>query len=143
MAGLVERGAQAADDQPAHRRRIAEADLGLGRVDVDVDLVERHLEEQGRDRVAVAREQVAIGGAQRADQQPVLHRPRVDEQILLVGHAAVEGRQADDAGQAQAVADAVDADAVPVELAVEQRRDPRRRVRRLDATGLAARHARG
>ena len=34
----------------------------------------RHLDEQGRDRVAVAGEQVAIGGAQRADQQPVLHR---------------------------------------------------------------------
>ena len=108
--------AQAADDQPAHRGGIAEADLGLGRVDVDVDLVERDVEEQGRDRVAVAGDEVAIGGAQRADQQPVLHRPRIDEQILLVGHAAVEGRQADHAGQAQPVAGAVDADAVAVEL---------------------------
>ena len=58
-----------------------------------------NFEEQGRDRVAVAREQVLIGGADRADQQPVLHRPAVDEQILLVGDAAVEGRQADDAAQ--------------------------------------------
>ncbi len=57
-----------------------------------------------RDRMAVAGEQVAVGGAQRTDQQAVLHRARVDEQILLVGHAAVEGRQADDAGQAEAIA---------------------------------------
>ena len=54
LAFLVERVAQAADDQPAHRRRIAEADLGLGRVDVDVDLLERDVEEQGGDRMAVA-----------------------------------------------------------------------------------------
>ena len=66
---------------------IAEADLGLGGVDVDVDLLERNLEEQRGDRVAVAGDEVAIGGAQGADQQPVLHRPRVDEQELLVGNA--------------------------------------------------------
>ena len=51
------------------------------------------------DRMAVAGEQVAIGGAHRADQQPVLHRPAVDEQILMVGDAAVEGRQAGDAAE--------------------------------------------
>ena len=44
--------------------------------------------------MAVARQQVLIGGAHRADQQPVLHRPAVDEQILMIGDAAVEGRQA-------------------------------------------------
>ncbi len=76
MACLVERAPQAADDQAADSRGIAKAHLGLGRVDVDVDLVERDLEEQSSDRMAVAGDQVAIGGAQRADQQPVLHRPR-------------------------------------------------------------------
>ena len=102
MAGLVERVAEAADDQPANRAGIAEADLGLGRVDVDVDLVAREVEEQGEHRVAVAGEQVLIGGAHRADQQPVLHRPAVDEQILMVGDAAVEGRQAGDAAEPDA-----------------------------------------
>ena len=123
--------AQPADDQSAHRRRIAEADLGLGRVNVDVDLLERNVEEQSGDRVAVAGDQVAVGGAQGADEQAVLHRPRIDEQILLVGHAAVEGRQADHAGQPQPVARAVDADAVTVELVREQLGDARRRFGRL------------
>ena len=68
-AFLVQRVAEPADDQPAHRGGVAEADLGLGGMDVDVDLVERDLEEQGRDRVAVAGDEVAIGGAQRADEQ--------------------------------------------------------------------------
>ena len=99
VAGLVERVAQAADDQPADQRRIAEADLGLGRVDVDVDLLAGKVDEQSDDRVAVAGEQILIGGADRADQQPVLHRPAVDEQILMVGDAAVEGRQAGDAAE--------------------------------------------
>jgi hypothetical protein len=45
VASVVERSAKAADDQPAHRRRVAEADFGLGRVDVDVDVLERDLEE--------------------------------------------------------------------------------------------------
>ena len=114
--------------RPRTARRVAEAHLRLGRMDVDVDLVERDFEEQGGDRVPVAGDEVAVGGAQGADQQPVLHRARIDEQILLVGHPAVEGRQADDAGQPQAVASAVDADAVTVELVAEQLGDPRRSI---------------
>ena len=42
---------------PADQRRIAEAHFGLGRVDVHVDLVGRHVEEQRHHRMAVAREQ--------------------------------------------------------------------------------------
>ena len=95
-----------------------------------------------RDRVAVAGDEVAIGGAQGADQQPVLHRPRIDEQKLLVGDAAVEGRQADHAGQPQPVAGAVDADAVAVELVGQQLGHARRRLGRLRASGSAARHDR-
>ena len=97
-------------------------------MDVDVDLLERDFEEQGGDRVAVAGDEVAISGAQRADEQPVLHRPRIHEQELLVGHAAVEGRQADHAGQPQPLARAVDPDAVAVELVGQQlaRRAPAR-----------------
>jgi hypothetical protein len=90
--------AKSADDQAAHRRRVAEADLGLRRMDVHVDLLERDFEEQGCDRVPVARDQIAIGCAQRTNQQPVLHRPRIHEQELLVGDAPVERRKADHAG---------------------------------------------
>src|SRR5688500_15993338 len=72
VPGLVERMAKTADNQPAHRRRVTEANFGLGRVDVDVDVLEWNLEEQRRDRMAVARDEIAVGGAQRPDQQPVL-----------------------------------------------------------------------
>ena len=86
------------------------------------------------DRVAVAGEQVAIGGAHRADQQPVLHRPAVDEQILLVGHAAVEGRQADRRRSSRSPSRAQSMPTpLAVELAVEQLGDPRRRPRRAGA----------
>ena len=100
-------------------------------MDVDVDLLERNVEEQRGNRMAVAGDEVAIGGAHRSGEQPILHRPRVDEQILLVSHAAVEGREADDACQAQAVAGAVDADAVPVELVREDCGNARGRRARL------------
>ena len=75
LAFLVERSAQAADDEAANRRRVAEPDLGLGGVHVDVDLVERDLDEQSGDRVAVTGEEIAVGGAQGTHQQSVLHRP--------------------------------------------------------------------
>ncbi len=90
MAGGGQGVAQAADDQAAHQGRIAEPDLGLGRVDVDVDEQRVDLEEQHRRRVAVAGQEVGIGAAQGALQQPVAHRAAVDEQILVRGVAAAE-----------------------------------------------------
>ena len=47
---------------------------------------------------------------------------------MLVGDAAVEGRQADHAGQPQPVAGAVDADPVALELVGQQLGDARRRL---------------
>ena len=88
--------------------------------------------EQRGDRMAVAGDEVAVGGAQCSDEQAVLHRARVDEQELLVGQAAIEGRQADHAGQAEPVALDVDADAVAVELVAEDFGDPRRGAGRLE-----------
>ena len=55
----------------------------------------------------------------------------------MVGHPAVEGRQADHPGQAQTIADAVDPQPVALQFAVEQRGDPRRGVRRLDRQSSA------
>ena len=69
--------------RPRTRPGVAKAHLGLGRVDVDVDQLRRQLEEQGRHRLAVVEQQVAVGGAQGLLQQPVLDRAAVDEQMLL------------------------------------------------------------
>src|SRR5213076_2179287 len=52
---LVERVAKPADDEAAHRRRVAEPHFGLRRVNVYVDLLEWNFDKQGRDRVTVAR----------------------------------------------------------------------------------------
>ena len=90
VPGLGQRVLERADDQAAHRRRIAEPDLGLRRVHVHVHLVGLGFEEQGHDRVTVASQQVLIGGAHAAEQELVADRAGVDEQILGAGMGAVE-----------------------------------------------------
>ena len=49
------------------RAAIAEAHLGLRRVHVNVDLVRRQRNEQRKQRVTPARNEVAVGGAHGAD----------------------------------------------------------------------------
>ena len=98
MAGGVERMAQRADDQTAHQRRVAEANFGLGRMDVDIDLVGRTFEEQRDDRMAVARQHILIGTAHRTNQKPVAHRPAVHDKVLVTRQRAVQRRQADQPG---------------------------------------------
>src|SRR3546814_2769535 len=39
---------------------------------------------------------IGIGAAQRADEQPVLHRAPVDEQILMIGNPAIVGRSSEE-----------------------------------------------
>ena len=93
MAGCVQRGRERVDDERAHEGRIAEAHLGLRRVHVNVDLVRRQRNEQRKQRVTPARHEVAVSCAHGADQQFVLHRAAVDEEILLAGIGAVQSRQ--------------------------------------------------
>ena len=124
MPGGVERVAQRADDKTANEGGVAKADLGLGGVDIDVDLGRRAVDEQRDDRVAVARQHVLIGAAHRADQQPVAHRPAVDHEVLVARQPAIERRQADPAGQPEAVALGVDRQRILGEIAAEQRRQP-------------------
>ena len=91
VTGLGERMAQCPDDQAAYQRPIAETHLGLGRMHVDIDVGGIDVEEQRHHRMAVARQQVLVGAAHRAEQQAVAHRPAVDEQVLPLRAGAVEG----------------------------------------------------
>ena len=75
MAGVFQGVAQRADQQRAHTASVAEAHLGLGGVNVDVDLLRRQLDEEREQRIAAFGDQVAVGGAHGADQQLVFHRP--------------------------------------------------------------------
>ena len=127
LALLVKRSPQPADYESTDARRVAETDLDLGRVNVDVDLFERDVEEQSRNRVAIPRDQVAVRGAKGSDEQTVFHWPRIDEQELLVGHSAIEGRKADHSGQPQPVARTVDADAMTLQLVRQKLSHTRRR----------------
>ncbi len=123
MPRFVQRAPQPADDQPAHHRRIAKAHFGLGGMDIDVDRIGRNVEKQRDHGMPVARHHLGIGSANRADQQPVLHRPTVDEQILMIRHAAVESRQAGDPAKPDPLADEVDPDAIVDQPAIGQHGD--------------------
>ena len=125
MPGRVERRPQATDDQPAHHIGVTEANFGLGGMDVHVDLIARHLKEQRDDGVPVARQHFGIGATHRTDQQPVLHRTAVDEQILVIGNAPVESRQPCDAAKAYPLARGIYRDTILDQRAVGERGDAR------------------
>ena len=74
MPGLGQRVTQRRDDQPARDPWLAEPDLGLGGMYVDVHPLRRAVDEEGDGGVPVTAEEIRIGSAQRADQQFVAHR---------------------------------------------------------------------
>ena len=112
-------------DQGAHQAGIAKAHLGLGRMHVDVDLARRKRDEQRDQRVAVARQIIGIGGAHRAEQKLVAHRPAVDEQILAERIGARERRQRGKALDRDALAFGRDLDGVGAEVGAEHVAEPR------------------
>ena len=113
---------QARNDKAADTLRIAKAHLGLGRVDVHIDIFARQFEKQREHRVAIASEHVGIGAAHCAGQQAVLYRAAIDEQILVIGDAAIVGRQTRDPGQPHRAAFHVEHDAIVLEFACDQLR---------------------
>ncbi len=113
--------AQRPHHQAAHQARVAEAHLRLGRVDVHIDLGGVELEVEGRGRVAVAGEDVGVGGPQRPLQQPVANGPPVDEQMLVGAVAPGIGGQAGVARQPHPLALLVDPERIGLELASEHR----------------------
>ena len=88
-----ERILESAHDQRAHEAAVTEPHLGLGRVDVDVDLTRIKRDEQRQDRLAVARQIVRVGAAHRAKEELVAHRTAVDEEVLPERVGARERRQ--------------------------------------------------
>ncbi len=125
MTGGRERRPQRADDQPAHQAGIAKPHLGLGRVDIDVDLFRRSVEKQGHDWMAVARQDVLIGAAHRTRQQFVAHRSAIDDEILVARQSPVQGWQTGQPGQHKTAALGLDRQRILPEIAAEQCRQPR------------------
>src|SRR5438046_7046287 len=76
-------------DHDVHGAGVAEAYLRLGRMDVDVDDLRRHVEEEDDGRIAVEVE--GLGGAVRGVRQhAVLHQAAVDEKVLMPAAAEAE-----------------------------------------------------
>ena len=104
MSRRRQRLADRGHDQAAHQGGVAEPHLGLGRMHIHVDLFRRQIDEQSHHRMAVTRQEVLIGAADGADDEPVFHRAAVHEQELLGRGGPVQGRQSGEAGQAHALA---------------------------------------
>ncbi len=74
---------------PVETLRIAKADLGFCRMDVDVDLIGRKLQKQKGDRISARHQQPAIRLAERVLQRAVLDEAAIEEQILALPRRTV------------------------------------------------------
>ena len=118
---LAPQGAQQLAVEPAG---VLEADFELGRMDVDVDQLGRHLEHEEGDGKAADHQEAAIGLAQRMLQGPVADVPPVEKEILHPVMAAALAGMGHVAGQLHLVLDALDPNQVVGQLAAEALRDP-------------------
>ncbi len=72
VAGGVQRARGCAPTmQATHQSRVLETHFGFRRMHIDVDQLRRALEEEGHQRVPVARQEILIGAADGALQQPI------------------------------------------------------------------------
>jgi hypothetical protein len=77
---------------------LAEADFGLGRVDVDVHLLRRHLDKQQHHGKRSGGKNIAIGLAHRVHQQAVAHQAAIDEAVDRVAVEFLQLRLGGEAG---------------------------------------------
>ncbi|MCY1374641.1 hypothetical protein D9M69_619940 [compost metagenome] len=96
-AHIAQGAMQGAVEEVVNHAPFTEAHFVLGRVHVDIDAGRIDFEKQHEGRVPTIEQHVAIGLAHRVGDQFVAHGTAIDEEILQVGLAAVEGRQADPA----------------------------------------------
>ncbi len=107
------------DDECAHQAGIAEANFGFGRMDVNIDFAGRQRDEKREQRMAIARQIIRIGGANRADQHLVPHRPPVDEKVLAERVRAAQRRQRGKAFDGDAFARGMNGDRVGAKVGAE------------------------
>ena len=99
--GLHEGGADGVADEVVDEAGLAEADFGFGGVNVDVDLLRRHLEEEQDDGEGRGREDVAIGFAERVEDELVADEALVDEDVDGVAIEFLQLGFGDEAGDAE------------------------------------------
>ena len=84
---------------------------------IHIDIFERDFQKQRQHRMTVAREHIGVSAAHRACQQPVFYRAAIDEEILMIGNAAIVGGQSGNTREAHAVALHIDGHPVVLKLA--------------------------
>ncbi len=99
-AGLHEGGAHGIADEVVDEAGLAEADLGLRGVDIDVDLLWGHLEEEENDRVGGRRDDIAVGLGECVEDELVADEALVDEDIDGVAVELLQLGLGDEAGDA-------------------------------------------
>ena len=123
--------AEAADHQRPHRGRIAEPQLGLGRMHVHVQLVRRNGQVQRQHGMPPGGDHVAIGDPDGGAQHRVHHRAAIDHQRLRRRRGPAFHRRAGQALQPQAIPRALHRQQRRRGPRPQQRGDPRRtRLRR-------------
>ena len=100
-ARLDEGGADGVADEIMDEGGLTKADLGLGRVDVDVDLLRGHLEEEQDDGVAGGREDIAVGLGERVEDELVADEALIDKDVDGVAIEFLQLRLGDEAGDAE------------------------------------------
>ena len=98
---LHERGADGVADEVVDEAGLAEADLGLGGMDVDVDLLRGHLEEEQDDGKDGGRNDVAVGLGERVQDELVADEALVDEDVDGVAIELLQLGLGDEAGEAE------------------------------------------
>ncbi len=126
-----ERVLQRPHDHRAHQPAVAKPHLGLGGMDVHVDLVGVDGDEQRDHGMAVARQMIGIGGAHRPEHELVAHRAAVDEEIEAERIGLAVGRQPGEAFERQPVAAGAHFDGIGAEIGAEHVAEPLEAPRRV------------
>ena len=126
MLRAAKRLMQRGDDQGAHRLRIAESELGLGRMHVHVDLVGRQGEEERKHGMPPVGHEVAVTAAHGAGEQLVAHRPAIDHEMLAEAVGAMQRGEAGEAFNGKRSARGAHGKRVGHELLAEDAAKPRK-----------------
>ena len=124
MQSLAEALLDRADHEAAHQAQIAKAHLGFRRVDVDVDLARIAGDEERDHGVAVGRQEVQVGRAERARERLVLTARPLTNTNWMQRVRPAEGRKPDAAGEADAFPRCVEAKRIGGEFVAERLPQP-------------------
>jgi len=98
---LHQRGANRVADEVMHEAGLPEAHLCLSGMDVDINLLRGHLEEEQNNRIGGRWKDVAIGFVERVEDQFVADEALVDEDVDRVAVELLQLRLGDETGDAE------------------------------------------